>query len=61
MSRFRGSDESRELPVTCEGCENCLPIGEGDFLCSEKSELCIKDYFPVLFPLGCSHFKEIED
>lgn len=28
-------------------CENCLYIGEGDFICSELNELVIVDWVPV--------------
>lgn len=44
--------EENRIP-TCEGCEHCLYLEEGDFFCDESEELCIEDWMPVLFPAGC--------
>lgn len=31
----------------CMDCGNCLPIGEGDFICSERpGSLVLEDYGP---------------
>ena len=43
-------------PVTCEHCENCIYLGDGDFLCDELERLVIEDWNPVEFP--CEDYKE---
>lgn len=36
-----------EKRVCDDTCDNCIYIGEGDFICDRKSELVIEDWFPV--------------
>lgn len=51
--------EENRIP-TCEGCEHCLYLEEGDFFCDELDELCIEDWLSVLFPTGCYEQEEKE-
>lgn len=34
-------------PDTCEECEFCIPIGDGDFLCEELGVIIARDYLPT--------------
>ena len=38
--------KKKKTEMTCESCINCVPIGEGDHLCTEKNEIVIEDYAP---------------
>jgi len=42
-------------PRMCEYCENCIPIGEGDHICTECGEpkMVISDYIPTSEYLAC--------
>lgn len=41
--------------ATCETCDNCVPIGEGDHICYECGEpkMVISDYSPTNEYLSC--------
>lgn len=40
---------------TCDPalCDNCVYIGEGDFLCDEHQEIVVSDWMPTEFYLMC--------
>lgn len=38
----------------CEMCENCVPLGEGDFVCSENQDIVISDYEGTEDYFSCS-------
>ncbi len=42
-------------PKTCETCDNCVAIGEGDHICYECGEpkMVISDYIPTGEYLSC--------
>ena len=47
----------------CEGCEDCIYIGEGDYICSKninglKSVLVIEDWTPTENFLQCTERRE---
>lgn len=42
---------SKKEDKTCESCDNCVYVGEGDFACDEKDyEIVIEGWVPLRKP-----------
>jgi len=52
--------KNKKKVVTCEMCDNCIPIGEGDHLCDECQEIVISEYSPTDEYLKCGGKKYVE-
>lgn len=46
----------------CHFCENCIYIGEGDYMCDENHDFVIEDWEPTDDYFSCNgkHFISIE-
>lgn len=46
---------------TCENCENCIYIEEGDSICNiSDPEIVIDNWVPIKYAENCKGYKEIE-
>lgn len=45
---------------SCETCGKCIPIGDGDHICSESNDMVVSDYTPTdaYFSCGGRKWKE---
>jgi hypothetical protein len=50
--------KEKEFPATCTGCDKCIALGEGDFLCDELQQICISGYESCEWPISCPYFKK---
>ena len=47
MNHWKKRKMKKKTRVCDDTCDNCIYIGEGDFICDKKSELVIENWFPV--------------
>lgn len=47
--------------VSCEKCDEFLPLGEGDFLCEVKNVIVVSDYTPTSNYFWCQGLKTEKD
>lgn len=43
---------------TCDRCEECIPLGEGDHICSLTGEIVLEDYIPTEYFAQCNEKRE---
>lgn len=44
----RKRNKAPVLKKECESCDECVPIGEGDFICTkEEPKIVLSDYIPT--------------